>query len=236
MPTQGRTKWIHVASLMAFVASSTRPARRRLMRSVNPRSSAMRHRLSIFGAIIFGIPLLTLAALMVAQLLWFDSLHEISPSSLTSVSGLVERTQFIPRSKGPSVYDVWVQGYSYPFRFDAHSALETLKPGAEFRIGILPAELEKPRIPNFGFGDPFYAALEGTLPNGTSFSRVAAHNSNIVQTRRILPWLIPILVCLASLMSSRWFFEKLAASRLPHSSKHGGPLVFRLLKPPFYRK
>lgn len=196
----------------------------------------MRHRLSIFGSVIFGVPLLTLAALMTAELFWFDSLHVISHSSLTSVSGLVERTQFTPRTKGPSVHDVWVQGYNYPFRFDAHSALGTLKPGAEFRIGILPAELEKPRIPRLGFGDPFYAALEGTLPNGTTFSRVAAHNSNIVQTQHILPWLIPIFICLAALMSSRWFIEGLAASRRPHSSKHGGPLGFRLLKPPIYKK
>ena len=68
----------------------------------------MRHRLSIFGSVIFGVPLLTLAALMTAELFWFDSLHVISHSSLTSVSGLVERTQFTPRTKGPSVHDVWV--------------------------------------------------------------------------------------------------------------------------------
>lgn len=196
---------------------------------------AMRPRFSLLGVVIFGIPLLAVAAFMAGQLFYSDSLHEISRADLTSVSGLVERTQLMPRSKGPSVHDVWLQGYSHPFRFDSHSALNMLKPGTEFKIGILPAELKEPRVPGFGFGDPFYAALEGTLPDGTSFSRVEAHNRNRAQTRRVLPWLIPVLAGLAGFMSSRWFLNGLAVSRRPPSPKQGGPLVFRLLKPPIKR-
>jgi hypothetical protein len=202
-------------------------------------------RFSLPGTLFFGLPLMTLAAVMAADLLYFHSTREFKRGDLVEVAGVVERTAYIPaseqvgshRSSAEPYVDIWMKGREYPYRFFGSQwhCLSELPPGAPISVGLNPDVMKSPLKPTFWRPAPSYVPLTVLHQGIWLDSRLSHHNQLARDDLWTMPWLSPLLAVLAVITSTRRCTDFMAAqTRRRYGTQRKpmkGRLSLRLLKP-----
>ena len=177
--------------------------------------SPMPSSFSLPASIFFGLPLMTAAAFMAADLLYFHSTRELSQSELSVVASTVERTLYVPapprgwaRNEPKDHIDVWLKGDEHPFRFGPEwFHLTTLRPGTPLSMGLDPDATRRPLQPTFLRPEPCYRPLTVRLSDGWRDVHLAQDNQSVRTNLKLFPWLSPALALLGLFMSTRIFTD-----------------------------
>ena len=169
---------------------------------------------SLPASLFFGLPLMTIAAFMAADVLHFHWTRELHDSDLVEVAGMVERTQYVPvpprgwsRNPPTDHTDVWLKGYEHPFRFTpAWPCLNTLPPGTPLSVRLDP-DAPRPPQPSFLGRPPRYRPLTVLLPDGWWNVHLLQDNRQANENIHLYPWLSPCFALLGLFMSTYWFTD-----------------------------
>jgi len=184
-----------------------------------------------------GLPLMTAAGLMAADLFYFHWTRELQETELVVVRGTVESTKMVPppesgwlRKKAKGYVELRLAGQEHPFRFDPEwaSIITPLARGTPVRVSMDPDVMKQPLKPGLLNRQPSYWPLLLRLQDGWHDVRLSRHNENARGNLHSMPWLSLLLALMGLGMSTQRFARYLKENQRLKYQPRRKPLKGRL--------